>query len=99
MKSPVRFMARGLAEAEGDGNPGIGRASPSVRPRIQRQRRGRIARGRRIAPGARVAAGDQPVDESGDDARAGHNLEMTAHDAFELQRVRMKGNEAEIAGE
>src|SRR3954454_24251285 len=46
-----------------------------------------------------MAAGDQPVDDTGDDTRAGHDLEMAAHDAFELQGVGVKGNEAEIAGE
>ncbi len=51
------------------------------------------------APGAGVAAGDQPVDHAGDDAGAGHDLQMAPHDAFELERVGVKGNEAEIAGE
>src|SRR5436190_23599155 len=72
---------------------------PRIRPRLRRQRRRWRAQRGRIAPGAGVAAGDQPVDDAGDDARAGHDLEVTPHDALELQRVGMKGNEAEIAGQ
>src|SRR3954470_22697611 len=74
------------------------RKSARIRPRIRRQRRRRLARQRRIAPGAGIAAGDQPVDDAGDDARAGHDLQMPPHDAFELQRVGMKRDQAKIAG-
>ena len=82
MKSPVRFMARGLAEAAGDGKAhDIGRECDG--------NGGGGGKGaRRLAPGAGGAARDHPVDEARDDARARHDFEMTAHDAVELQRLR-----------
>src|SRR5436305_6227536 len=51
----------------------------------------------RRAPCAGVAACDQPVDDAGDDARAGHDFEMTPHDAVETERGGVERHHAEIA--
>src|ERR1700755_2383132 len=123
MKSPVRFMARGLAEQAGDENPVIAsestqsgllmkihcfvayalamRGTPSQRRRrgMGRQRWRRLERAWRLAPGAGIAAGDQPVDEAGDDPRAGHDFEMPADDALEAHRLGVERDQAKIAGE
>src|SRR5450432_2413517 len=100
MRSPVRFMARGLAEEVGDEKP-LRRASlrRRRRRRMRRQRREWRRRRRRLAPGAGVAARDHPVDEAGDDTRASHDFEMTPDDAIEAKRLRIEWNEPEITGQ
>ena len=75
------------------------RPSSRLRPGLRRQRRRRWQRPRRLAPGAGVAARDHPVDHAGDDARAGHDFEMTADDAVELHGRGIERNQPEIAGE
>ena len=66
---------------------------------MRRQRRRGPQRARRFAPGAGVAARDHPVDEAGDDARAGHDFEMAPDDAVEAERVGIERDQTEIAGE
>src|SRR4051794_17187605 len=88
--SPVRFMARGLAEVVGYEKAHAdfpsclwekGRKASHLRRRVRRQRR-RWPQGRsRLAPGAGGSARDHPVDQAGHDTRAGHDFEVAAYDA------------------
>src|SRR3569623_1963472 len=89
-----RFQVRSFGPPRNDNT-----TSPQIRRRLRRKRREWPARGRRLAPGTGVAAGDHPVNDAGDDARAGHDFEMAPYDAFELKRVVMEVIETEIAGE
>src|ERR1700755_2443146 len=107
MKSPVRFIMRGLAEGQWDETgcssslryKGKKRLALVLRAGLRRQRRRRLQRARWLPPGAGIAARDHPVDHARDDARAGHDFEMPPDDAFEVQRRRIKRNQAEITGE
>src|SRR4051794_21247842 len=63
---------------------------PVTLPTLRQRTRG--------APCTGVAAGDHPVDHTGDDAGARHDLEMAADDAVEAQGGGIERHEAEIAG-